>query len=443
MFDEQLRALKDFGDLKEDPETKILIILGDLDELPKGLLKFVEDGGAVLIASDRKPRSARAGELLQTLAGVSIHPHTLLCHEQESCYRQLQSFPFVVPIPGAQPALFADSQKVATNVPSCLVVERRERSIRPLATLPASCAFVTPDGLLGVPGRQLPLFAVAGEVGRGRVLVMADHSVFINEMMLRPDTGNFEFASSAVVWLHENHARTKVLFVEEGKIKTKFDIPLKSLNIPPEEVARILFEKRNEILVMANNALVGLEDRAAFDNGVMNLFDRAGFPASRLGRYAFVALTIALGLYALYRVGIRSGFRHDLTAPMLPIVLDRNLPVAALAEQRHLTLLARGNLTEPAMHLARQWFASLGVEGFDGPMPTLDAEGGWWQRRRLTGQLREAWKLAAGQKVWNLVSGQRGWITPRRLKAIERTLSELRAAHERGEWRLSAAIIEA
>ena len=94
-----------------------------------------------------------------------------------------------------------------------------------------------------------------------------------------------------------------------------------------------------------------------------------------------------------------------------------------------LTMLASGNLTEPATHLARQWFARLGVEAFDGPMPTLDARGGWWRRRRLATLLRESWEVAAGR-------GRR--ITPRRLKALERNLSELRAAHERGEWRLSA-----
>ena len=373
------------------------------------------------------------GDLLQNLAGVSIYSQTLYCVEPKTCYKGLQHCPFVVPIVEAKPALFADSQpgqplNLATNVPSCLTVERRAGSVQPIATLPLHCQFDTHKGRFEMLGS--PTFAVAGDFGKGRVLVLADHSLFINEMMLLDDERNFIFASNAIAWLRgDDPKRTKVLFVEEGKIQTKFEIPLKSLNIPPEEALRLLFEKRNEILATANNVLVRLEDQGAFDNGVMNLFDRAGFPPSRLARYAFVALTIALGLYVVYRVGIRGRFRHDLTAPMLPIVLDRNLPVAALAEQRHLTLLERGNLSEPAMHLARQWFASLGVEAFDGPRPGLDARGGWWRRRQLAARLREAWRLAAGRE---------SRVTLEQLKAIERNLSELRAAHERGEWRLAA-----
>ncbi len=437
LFDEQLTALDDWSDLEEKPETKILIVLGDLDVLPKGLIEFARKGGAVLIASDRRPSRVGVGDSLREMAGVSIRPHTLNCYAPIKCYRGLQHCPLVYQTVGALPALFNDPKtgqplSVATNVPSFLTVERRGSPVRPIATLPLECTFETPKGLSRLWG--VPLFAVAGDVGEGRVLVLADHSIFINEMMLPQDNGNVDFASNAIAWLRGDDAnrRTQVLFVEEGKIQTNFEIPLKSINIPPEEIARLLFEKRNEILVTANNVLVRLEDQGSFDNGVMNLFDRAGFPPARLGRYAFVALTIALGLYALYRVGIRSGFRHDLSAPMLPIVLDRNLPVAALAEQRHLTMLARGNLSEPATHLARQWFARLGVEAFDGQMPTLDARGGWWRRRRLAARLGEAWRVA---------SGHAGRVTPQRLRVIERDLSELRAAHERGEWRLFAAII--
>ena len=96
-------------------------------------------------------------------------------------------------------------------------------------------------------------------------------------------------------------------------------------------------------------------------------------------------------------------------------------------------MLASANLREPAMHLVREWFARLGVETFDGTMPSLDAKG-WWRRHRLTERLRRVWRIARGRTKR---------VTPRRLKAIERDLSELRAAHERGEWWLSAALIEA
>ena len=226
--------------------------------------------------------------------------------------------------------------------------------------------------------------------------------------------------------------RTQVLFVDERGIQTKFEIPLKSINIPPEEAMRMLFANRNEILAAGENVLGRFEAEGRFDRGLMNVLARAGFPPSRLGWYALVVLTALLGLYALYRIGFRGRFHHDLTAPMLATAIDRNLPVAALAEQRHLTLLASGNLAEPAIHLARQWFARFGVETFRGPMPALESRGNWWHRRRLAARLRGVWRLAAGQG---------GRVAPRRLEALERDLIDLRDAHKRGEWRLSAAVI--
>ena len=49
--------------------------------------------------------------------------------------------------------------------------------------------------------REAPLFAVGGTVGKGRVLVLADHSIFINRMILPRETGNLEFAANCLHWL--------------------------------------------------------------------------------------------------------------------------------------------------------------------------------------------------------------------------------------------------
>jgi hypothetical protein len=384
-----------------------------------------------LLSGDRPLRNRVAQQQLRAVAGVSIGGYTLHCLEEKSCYKWLDYCPLVVPLPEREPNLFSDlvtgrSRGVATNLPSFLVMERRAGQVGPIATMPDHC--VHPPGevlrLLQPEGR--PLFAVAGEFGKGRVLVMADHSVFINEMMLPTDNGNFDFTANAIGWLRDGR-RTKVLFVDERGIQTKFEIPLKSINIPPEEAMRMLFANRNEILAAGENVLGRVEADGAFDRGLMNVLDRAGMPPGRIVLFALVVLTGLFGLYAVYRVGVRGRFHHDLTAPVLATAIDRNLPVAALAEQRHRVLLAGGNLAEPAMHLARQWFARFGVETFGGPMPALESRGTWWHRRRMAARLRGVWRLAAGQG---------GHVAPRRLEALERELSKLRAAHERGEWRL-------
>ena len=413
-------------------------MLGNLEVLPPTLAGFVRRGGAVLLASDRPVRNPEARRQLLDLAGVGIGTDTLHHRDGESCYKGLDYCPFVFPVGEGESTLFSDpltgkTRDVATNVPSFLVGGPQRGRVRPIATLPDQCVLDANEVLFQRRRADRPLFAVAGEYGEGRVLVMADHSVFINEMMLPTDNGNFEFASGVVAWLRGDDARrNEVLFVDERGVQTKFEIPLKSLNIPPEEMMRLLFANRNEILATGERVMGRLEAEGAFDRGVMKLLDRAGLPPGRLGRYALLISTALAGLYTLYRVGFRHRFRHDPTAPLLATALDRNLPVAALAEQRHRALLAGGNLAEPAMHLARQWFARFGVESFRGEMPALEARGEWWGRWRMAARLRGVWRLAAGRE---------GRVTARRLARLERDLFDLRAAHKRGEWRLSAEAV--
>ena len=438
LFDEKLAALAGFDDLDERPEDKILIVLGNLDVIPATLTSFVRNGGAVLLASDRPLREPVARQQLLAVAGVGIGENTLQCIDNKSCYQWLFYCPYAVPLQGRGPDLFSDpvtgrAREVATNVPSYLVKERPVGDVAPIATLPDGCFFDGDERRFEGPGRRhRPLFAVAGDFGKGRALVMADHSVFINEMMLPTDNGNFDFTANAIGWLRDGR-RTKVLFVDERGIQTKFEIPLKSINIPPEEAMRMLFANRNEILAAGENVLGRVEADGAFDRGLMNVLDRAGMPPGRIVLFALVILTGLFGLFAVYRISFRGRFHHDLTAPILATAIDRNLPVAALAEQRHRTLLAGGNLAEPAMHLARQWFARFGVEAFTGRMPTVEFRAGWWQRQMLSVRLRAVWRVAAGQ--W-------GRVASSGLGALERDLSFLRAAHARGEWRLSSAGIE-
>src|SRR5262249_98829 len=78
-------------------------------------------------------------------------------------------------------------------------------------------------------------FAVGGSVGKGQFLLLADHSVFINEMMLQEDNGNFDLALRTLDWLRgdKTSPRTKILYWEENRVITDFYVPLKAAEIPP------------------------------------------------------------------------------------------------------------------------------------------------------------------------------------------------------------------
>src|SRR5262249_3080122 len=72
------------------------------------------------------------------------------------------------------------------------------------------------------------IFAVGGTWDAGRVLFLADHSIFINNMMLQADTGNVGFTYNCLDWLSAggDERRNRVLLYDGGKLVTDFNVPL-------------------------------------------------------------------------------------------------------------------------------------------------------------------------------------------------------------------------
>jgi hypothetical protein len=447
LCDKDCTPLSGFSDLERNAKHRILIVLGNLDSIAgmkfRKLDAFVRAGGAVLAASDRPLRSSEARDQLLEVSGVIISESTLGCKEENRCYKNFPFCPYVEPILGSDPFLFAiggsvgevngatKRLEVATNVPSMLEVLDRGKRLPPgierLARLPASSYLEHLPKLVGaeVP----PLFAVGGELGDGRVLVLADHSIFINEMMLPPDNNNVEFTEECVDWLRgPGGQRNQVLFVEDGRIQTKFDIPLRSVNLPIEEVAKAIFERRNELLGEAEKVVGRLEDDNAFNRGLLNLLYGMGLPPRRLLGLAISFGALALLLYFIYRA-TRRRFRHEAAVPVLTHAVSRGLPVEPIAEQRHAELVQLGNLWEPASLMARRWFMRIGLERIDAEEPNFMALGSWWQRRKVIGRLRWLWRLASGRQPQR-VSAPELW-------KLQRELDELRGAWERGAWRVA------
>jgi hypothetical protein len=433
LCDKKCDPLAKFEDLDDDPKQSILVVLGDANEIRNvsdKLATFIRRGGAALIASDR-PLDPQYADQLKAAAGVTILGRTMICNQEDACYHKPYC-PLLVPVEDGMPPLFGQKYeyKVATNLPSMLIPRVEGESmvlpgmVRPVALLPSGCSFEK-DGIQLGWG---PLFAVGGDVGEGRILVLADHSIFINEMMLPQDNNNVEFTEACVDWLKgEDGKRKNVLFVEDGRIKTKFDIPLKSINIPIEEAARAIFERRNQLLVEAERGLAQLESNNAFNNGLVEFLDNMGLRPDRLFGLIVTFGALAMLVWFVGR-GIRRRFQHDTSVPVLAHAVSRNLPAAPVVEQRHDTLLKKDNLWEPAALLARRWFARLGVERVGGPAPAFAASGSWWQRRKVVGRLRRFWRMACGEQPQR-VSAPELW-------RLQRELDQLRVEWERGTWQV-------
>ncbi len=440
LFDFKLTSLETIQQqVNSDPADTLIVILGDTKWISAHgdlwLAPFVAKGGALLVATDRDPGPGGRRELL-AVAGVTVNGMSVRCWDDSACYRGLDYCPFVIPARGAEPALFRDPRqgdatalRVATNAPSILQrVQGPGAQLDALATLPSTWSSPA------FPGRRFLsglLFAVGGERGAGKVLVLADHSLFINEMMLPQDNDNVEFTYNCLDWLRTKAGgrRTKVLLVEDGRVRTDLDVPLKNVPINPEQLPGLLYENRNELAVGVEQELARLERDKALNEGLMDFLSDQGLTPEHLERLAVVLLSVLLAGFVGFRLLTRG--RHRAEPAVLPLAraVAQHVPTAPLLEQRHRALLRGGNVWEAARGVARQWFAAAGAPA-GAAVPRVVVEGGWWERWLMRRRVRRLWRLAYGPRPVR--------VSLRALRRLFGELEELSVAQANGVLRLEA-----
>jgi len=331
LHERRVTPLNSWQRIDEDPSHTLVVQLGRPDWPVAGwLTRFLGNGGAVLLATDNQwstEESVRltgyriTGDRVRAWVGRPFNPAGLDFEiAQDKVYRGPQA-----PLPDClivEPeetpglTLFWDSPlrrkklDVVTNRSSYL--ERATRfglapvpaGLRVLARFPKGCWYDRqPQGYLP-QGTTPKAFAVARDVGPGRLLVLADHSVFINEMMIQDDTNNLDFASNAVEWLRDNGRRTRVLFVEDGAIQDTFDIPLQKEVVSLRDLQPWLADAANKIVDQA-------EDQHHRENhfntvlisGVSQASGRALFGG--VGAENFYLLLVVLASAVLVGYGLR------------------------------------------------------------------------------------------------------------------------------------------
>ena len=411
------------GARESDPVA--VIVFGQpatLDHLPGGPRSFVRGGGRLLLATDWPTRA------LEIDFGITVNGNLLTIDKKSAlAYRELTQCPLVVPLKGAEPSIFRNLARIATNRPSFLDMAKGSRgpevALKPLAQLQNCRVESRIDNSPGVGftrwlGPERPrLFAAGGVVGKGRILVLADHSVFINDMMLQTDNDNFDFTLRAMRWLIEpaspgGRPARRVLFVDEGTIVTDFKVPLKESPGIPLPTADVV-----------NQLLTGIEND--------NVFNRLLLKRFSVGQ---VLSGIALGLTAALLVfgGVRLSRACHSVDPHSPVAVlgtGSAFAQAALIDQRHQTMLAEGKLWEAAREVARQNLRALGspepkASQSEGSYPEQISQrnrppevivgGGSGRRRYLRNLALRLWTLAYAEK-------------PRRLSRAEfrRVVTEL------------------
>lgn len=439
LFDLEIKPLDSFDDIGDSYKDTLILSLGDpswLKERPdRFLTNFVMKGGALLLATDHDLRDRVWHQELDRLVGAQVVDAPVVCLDREACYDGKPELPLLQPADEGGPpllrSLFAERNRVATSLPAHLSLiprgrfafgRRFEGNIRPIAYLPRGCVLDRDWREQGVGALELTdeqrLFGVAGQRGQGKIVLLADQHVFINDLMVRADLDNYPFAGDTLSYLAEgagpDQKRTRCLFLENGQVNNSFEVPLEDLSEFPWEALR---REARKLEV----ALGVMEEKQEFHKAFWNFLARKNITPERLWFTLGGILTFLAGVYLIYRL-LRSRAPTETGLPRLSRSVEAQVPTARLMTQRRNEQLNQGRLHEPARHLARTLFLEAGFTPGPTP-PTLRIRAGWWERWRTGSRFRRLWKLAFGERPVPVSARQwRGLLAD--IESIRQDISE-------------------
>jgi hypothetical protein len=385
--------LTSLREMKNNPEECVLILLGDTSILASTMKEsFIEQGGAVLVATDRRA-SLPAFDVQVTGESVVVPDNSPFAYKKSVECITVQPNGKGLPI-------FQGLDRVVTNRPSYLFRTRQAPPRLPTwASFPEESYRVPDRGrnlLKIVPDVPLP-FAAGGTFGKGRLLVLADHSVFINAMLWQRDIDNLEFTEKCIQWLtdKEDGRRKYVLFMEEGSPRLDFDVPMKEVPWPPLE----------SVVQAVNQGLRGMEEENRFNDMLADTF--GSMDRAKVLQLLAAVLTIGLVVFCVIRL-MHARHRLEAGVPLLNTGLKQLVSAASLVDQRQRSMIREGNFWEAARVLARQAFAGV-LASQNGSavkrtrhtprlLPPLHVQGNWKQSRIWKRQVSWLWKLAYGDE---------------------------------------------
>jgi hypothetical protein len=421
LYESKFKALDSWDDLDKVPDQTLLVLLGqvrgDLNRL-RGLENFLRQGGAVLLATDQAiPLNSEAGQALKRLTGTVVSGFAVSASppakpsrfdlvratrvDAKAIYRNQPECIIVTPTLQGLPlfiqrtaGLSAESG-VATNRSSYLLNLPLTENTQRVAEFPRGCRY---DSRVGPPYLLLwdepPPFAVRFDAGDGRLLLLADHSIFINEMMLKQDTFNVDFAYNALDWLKgDNKERNRVLFVYDGQIETKLDVPIHENKIS-------LLDAQAYLVNYANEAMKEIEAKKPWQGANQETRRAIGLAAARAlfgGQapwFGFDRLLILLGVLGAFFYGLsrllRGSFRAEPHVPLFATAASRHAPSPSALLQRYRHAIQEDNLGDYAHVLAQDWLGTV----YTGEGPPRLVEGNGWHGRSLHKLVGRIWRMA-------------------------------------------------
>jgi len=412
-----------FEDAVANPADSIIVCTGDvgwINRLNRGrdLAQYVRNGGAVLIATEGPCETPFANSWEQQF-GVSISGRPLTA-KADDLYEAADGQVFVVPVRRPAFDFAADSpfemfkgvraagpDAVTTNTPTELAF----RQINPLqltptqlATYPASAKGMFDN--LAVAQRN-NTFAASFQApnGRGRLLVVADHGVFVNgQIRLTVDqatgditypTANKRFADQVIDWLQgPDRSRTACLFMENGEPKSPFAVKADATPDMMPPIPPIAPDVLINLLLRSANPVIGeLQNRARPNNALSR------WPGPAAIRRAFLVFLSLVLLWLIWtRVGkaTRGDDRSRWTSLAM---LGGLLPKGSANKRKRADLIETGNVYEAARWRVRDRFNRLGGQPTEaGDMPPFLMADSSRQAAGLEQQVRRLWHIGYGSR---------------------------------------------
>jgi len=399
---------------------------------PLNYMQPASERGGVLIASD-----SGLPELFSTNgARLLCSDERVVCQDPKSIHRDEETCPYLVPVPSDNPKatlqVFKGLNRIATNSPSFLTVQRLGGDFQhSIARFPQNCRY----GFQGLPLPKNASFAIGGEgpddwnPNAYRLLVMADHSLFINQMLLEPGTDNLELTYRVIDYLRGPNKRKRCVFFENGRLVDHFDdLRRAAAKQNPMPLPQVNLWGMQDKLVDLGNAII---DRLETNNAHNNLLLGSGDQQRTLNIIARFFLILATVVACLFLLRRAWGARKPGDIPPPPPVAGVPSGPPGVFDRRQKELLRRNNVYEPIRDLVREFFESIGIhgEGMTRPPKLVIAD-----VVRKPDSLR-----AAIKDFWKIAFGPPQSVTVNRWRELEPFFERVRQAHADGKWRFVVA----
>ena len=366
---------------------------------------FVAKGGSLWLATDQP-----LPDQLQQALAVDVAETVILARRNAPRYLNRLEFPYAHGVPDSVPNLFKSRNHLDADDRPLMVATNRPSYVRIASNWTTLGVFRRgewryPNNLSEI--RDLPFVVALTDPSGGKILLQADHSVFINGMLLpKAANDNLAFALNCLDWLAPppDGPKRYVLFIEDGHVwqPEDYDLMFRAMPTPTaESITQFLWDNRHllwENLDLAEDVLARLEkDRVLAEvegQDLMGQIVEDLFSPTARRRFLLVIGAMVLLLVA-WRAWLRARRPSAEPVPRLSAALERSYRRGVPRGDAG----PSADLFRPGSSMGRKLARDIlaHLQGQPEPSPDLSrirVSAGWRQRRRIRQHLVELRRIA-------------------------------------------------